>query len=516
MNHLEFYEKCTPDAVYFFDIYFRFMKRITSPEFVENNPPLKDKYGHILDCKSIEIFYFLFLFMYVTSDIGKKFKENGVDVLKYFNYPYNVLLEIDESINEVNNNISKDINKRESEYFYKSSLLSKMDTIEEKITLERALYNIVTKSYSCYMSDIKNVFKLTDYFLNNILEEAKLKESGALKTVIMNDPTSFEALVENLKAGKLRPGEVKKIVEEHQNTDELKVDESKEFTYGEELTKKEYKYDPLIGREKELRLLGALLLDEEKSVIIHGKPGVGKTALVEGLSYQIQKGLAHPSLINSRIFSISATEILDGTMLRGQLEEKINKIVKELSNIENSILFIDEMHTLIGAGASIKDTNDVSNMLKPFLGSGKIKVIGATTDSEYLRILSNGAFARRFNGIKLSELTLDEIINVLYGLINRLESSKNIKFNYSEDLKIEILKLIISLSDKKYMTLDQRYNPDFALTVLRNGYNFAFFDRKTELDIDSLIEGVEILDIVTEKGKEYFKEEVIRLTRNKK
>ena len=186
--------------------------------------------------------------------------------------------------------------------------------------------------------------------------------------------------------------------------------------------------------------------------------------------------------------------------------------MKELMQIENSILFVDEIHMLMGAGASIEDTNDVSNMLKPYLGSGKIKIIGATTDIEYLKIFKNGAFARRFNGLELKELSEEELFRILYSLIERYNQ---IKFNYNNDVRDEILHLIICLSDEKYMTLTPRYNPDFALSVLRNAYNFARYDQKDYLDASSLIEGVEILDTVNVDGKEMFKEEIQRLTRKR-
>lgn len=510
MNHEDFYKKCTSDAAYFFDIYFRLMRRITSLEFIDNNQQLETKDGTKVDFDYQEIFYFLFLFLHVTSDIGKKLKANSVDIFNYFNYSTNILLEIDICTQEVNKNTSKDITKREGFYFYKSIIQSGIDWTREKITLERVLYNILSCKANRY--NIRKAFNLTNYFMNNILEEAEQKESGTLKTVIMNDPTSFEAILENLKAGKLKTEDVNKIVEEPASVDEQETDEQIKFSYGEELTTKPFKYNPLIGREKELRLLGTLLLDEEKSVIIHGKPGVGKTALIEGLSYKIANGNIHPLLLNKRIFEVSATEIISGTHLRGQLEAKITKMMKELMQIENSILFVDEIHMLMGAGASIEDTNDVSNMLKPYLGSGKIKIIGATTDIEYLKIFKNGAFARRFNGLELKELSEEELFRILYSLIERYNQ---IKFNYNNDVRDEILHLIICLSDEKYMTLTPRYNPDFALSVLRNAYNFARYDQKDYLDASSLIEGVEILDTVNVDGKEMFKEEIQRLTRKR-
>lgn len=517
MDYKMFYEKCTLDTAYFFDIYFGFMKKINSPEFIRSTPPIKTKNGLYISSQYHDMFYFLWLFLYVTSDIGKKFIENGVNLLMYYNVHENIFIEKDACICEVDSNPSDRISKREEDNYLSKWLLKNcIDWSRERITLERILYNFIKMLDISDSYNLKEAFKITDEFTKNILAEAELKETGKLKTVIMDDPTSFEAILDKLRAGKLPTQAMRKVEDGTQSAKKPEEDsKQKDFPFGIELTKQEFKYNPLVGREKDLRLLGALLLDEEKSVIIHGKPGVGKSTLVEGLAYNIQNGLAHQRLLNSRIFQISATEIVEGTFFRGKLEKKINDIIESLMAIENSILFIDEFHMLVGCGASTEDHNDVSNMLKPFVGNGKIKLIGATTFEEYSKILSNGAFARRFNGMPLNELTTEEIIKILYSLIIRMEKNKNIKFAYPEEIKNEILKLIISLSDRKYMALDQRYNPDFALTILRNGYNFADYDGKNELDVSSLIEGVSIIDTINQEGKEYFKENVLSLSRHK-
>ncbi len=285
--------------------------------------------------------------------------------------------------------------------------------------------------------------------------------------------------------------------------------------FGENLTCKTYLNNPLIGRNKEFRDMCALLMDEEKSLIIHGLPGIGKTTLIKGLAYNIQNGLAPKALQDKQIIEVSASELISGCKYVGMVEERVLDFINSLLN-QNVILFIDEIHTLMGLGKGDGDNNDVSNILKPYLGDGRIKIVGATTTEEYSKILENGAFARRFNGLEISVLSDKDVLIILKALIARYQETKRLGFSYSEDIQNSLLKLILLFTNKKHQNCfydKQLFNPDFALTILRNGYNYAQVDSKDALDVEALIEGFKAIDFISDTHKEEFEEKALSLVR---
>ena len=291
-----------------------------------------------------------------------------------------------------------------------------------------------------------------------------------------------------------------------------------ETSMGENLTFKNYLTNPLIGREKEFRNMCALLMDDEKSLIIHGLPGVGKTTLINGLAYKIQNGLAPASLQDRQIIEVSASELISGCPYVGMMEEKVLNFINSLLN-ENVILYIDEIHTLMGLGQSDKSTNDVSNILKPYLGDGRIKIVGATTTEEYNLILENGAFARRFNGLEIPVLNDKEVLIILKSLITKYQETKKLGFKYSLDIQNNLLELILQYTNKKHQNYfydKQLFNPDFALTILRNGYNYAQVDSKNALDVESLIEGFKAIDFISDTYKKEFEERALSLVRKQR
>lgn len=282
-----------------------------------------------------------------------------------------------------------------------------------------------------------------------------------------------------------------------------------ELEFGTVLTDHLFKKNPLIGRTKEFRNMCALLMDEEKSLILHGKPGVGKTTLMKGLAYHIQKKTAPNALRNKTIVEMSGTEIVSGAKYRGTLEEKLLEMIDRLIKHGNCILYIDEIHTLIGAGTSMENNLDVSNILKPYLGDGRIKIIGATTTAEYNIIKKDGAFSRRFQALEIKEQTKEEVLQILDRMIAYYEKEKNILFLSNSELKEAILNEILTICEEQYQTATPKlYAPDLPLTILRNGYNYALLDEKKEVDIFSVLEGVENTNAINEKGKEYFKSKI--------
>lgn len=286
---------------------------------------------------------------------------------------------------------------------------------------------------------------------------------------------------------------------------------------GEVLTDSVFLEDPLIGREKEFRKFCANIMDKEKSVIIYGPPGVGKTTLAKSLAYKIQRGMVPKGLENRPIIKVEARELISGASRVGDVEARMDKFLHEVQKNPNNIVFIDEIHTLMGLGQGSNSNNDVSNILKDSLGEGLIKIIGTTTTDEYSIIKSDGAFARRFLPVELTQLSNQEILHILDVSVERLKISEGVNFSFDDNTKKQLLKLILEISKYKYQNhnMEMRYNPDASLTLLRSGYNYCKLDGEKDLTLDYMIEGIEQSNIVNETGVNYFKNQVKQLTKSK-
>jgi ATP-dependent Clp protease ATP-binding subunit ClpC len=230
--------------------------------------------------------------------------------------------------------------------------------------------------------------------------------------------------------------------------------------FGRDLTllAKEGKLDPVICRENEIeRLVQILGRRIKNNPVIIGEPGVGKTAIVEGLAQKIVSGDIPDSLIGKRIISLDLGALIAGTKYRGQFEERLKIVMKEIIQSDNIMLFIDELHTLIGAGAA-EGSVDASSMLKPALSRGEIQCIGATTPDEYRKhIEKDGALERRFQPIHVQAPNLENTISILKGLKPRYESFHKVRIH---DSAIEIA---ARLSDRY---ISDRYLPDKAIDVI--------------------------------------------------
>lgn len=220
----------------------------------------------------------------------------------------------------------------------------------------------------------------------------------------------------------------------------------------------EGKLDPVVGRDKEILRIAQILSRRKKNnPIILGEPGCGKTAIVEGLAILIQKGECPQNLLDKRLVTLDLTSVVAGTKYRGQFEERLKVILEELAANPNIIVFIDEIHTLIGAGNS-SGSLDGSNIFKPALARGEIQCIGATTLDEYRKSFEkDGALERRFQKIMVDASTVSETIEILTNVKDKYESFH--KVSYSP----EIIELCVKLSDR-YIT--DRQLPDKAFDIL--------------------------------------------------
>ena len=222
---------------------------------------------------------------------------------------------------------------------------------------------------------------------------------------------------------------------------------------------KDGKIDPLIGREYEVeRTIQILCRRRKNNPLLVGEAGVGKTAIAEGLAWRITQGTVPEILAEANVYSLDMGALLAGTKYRGDFEQRLKGVLKALKDKPNGILFIDEIHTLIGAGAASGGTLDASNLLKPALSSGQLKCIGATTFTEYRGIFEkDAALARRFQKIDVVEPTVSETVDILKGLKSRFEEHHNVKYAAAA------LQAAAELSAK---FINDRHLPDKAIDVI--------------------------------------------------
>lgn len=276
-------------------------------------------------------------------------------------------------------------------------------------------------------------------------------------------------------------------------------------TYGECLTDKEYITDPAIARDDEIKQMILTLLTPEKSALLVGKPGIGKTAIVEGLAYRIKFGDVPQALENWKIYKLNITSLLGSNVVNGQNENRLDLIIKELADKKNIILFIDETHLLVNKQGGM----DFANQLKAGLDRGSIKMIGATTTEEYEQyILRDRAFLRRFQKIDVLEADKPTVVKILMGTYPKLEQQIGVKLNYTDFIKEKIFTFIVEMTDeyKRVYEVASRY-PDICLTILANAFTFALYDNEKEVKIKHFYKAVENARNIYEDAK---KKEIIR------
>lgn len=254
--------------------------------------------------------------------------------------------------------------------------------------------------------------------------------------------------------------------------------------YGEDLTSKKFITNPAIARDEEIKKTIITLLTPDKSALLVGKPGIGKTAIVEGIAYLIQQGQVPNALKGYRVIKINSPSLVGTIMVDGKEELIMSFLLKELKTLDKTILFIDEIHTLIGKGESM----DLANMLKTGLDRGEVKAIGATTTIEYdTYIVRDRAFLRRFEKIDVLEPDQPTTVKILLGTIPKLEYQTGVKFGYNEYVATLIMESIVSATSefKRVYGLSAMY-PDVSISILAQSFSQALFrnsDKVTLLDI---------------------------------
>lgn len=260
--------------------------------------------------------------------------------------------------------------------------------------------------------------------------------------------------------------------------------------YGEDLTSRNYITDPSIAREEELKKLMLVLLTPEKSGLLVGKAGIGKTAIVEGLAYRINKGMVPNALQGYRVIKVNSSALIGKMTYNGREELVISILIEELKKQEKLILFIDEVHTLIGSQEG--GPMDLANIIKPVIDRGTVKLIGATTDIEYnTYIVRDRAFLRRFDRIDVLEPSEQATADILMGSLPKIEAQTGIKFKYNDYVTRMLIESIVSATSefKRVYGLGAMY-PDICFSVLTAAFSHALFENKPTVNVEDVYNAI--------------------------
>lgn len=286
--------------------------------------------------------------------------------------------------------------------------------------------------------------------------------------------------------------------------EQFKLEEEKKFSlieaYGEDLTAKTYITDPAIERDEEIKNIILVLLTPEKGAMLVGKPGIGKTAIVEGLAYRIQNGMVPDALKGWKLYKINMTSLM-GT-LDNESDNRVEILIRELKEKEKTIIFIDEVHLLVNRNEN--SGVDFANMLKPALDRGTIKMIGATTTEEYeTYILRDRAFNRRFQKVDIEEADATTTVKILMGTLPKLEKQTGVTLAYTSFVKERIMKFVVDMTSeyKRVYEVASRY-PDICLTIIANALSYALYENEKEAKLKHVYKAIVNAKNIYEDAKE--------------
>ncbi len=340
----------------------------------------------------------------------------------------------------------------------------------EKIDFTPQTINVLRLSYLMSKECRSDKIDVPHFFLA-VLKEGRELKSSPLRSLLQQHNLFYEDYLNFNKNGGVSA--VDQYFAHEDDDDEERVPWEKQKNdkkgkatpmlegFGRDLTKlaSEGKLDPIVGREKELERIAQILSRRKKNnPILIGEPGVGKSAIAEGLALRITQGKVSRTLINKRVISLDMGTLVAGTKYRGQFEERLKGILSEIEKNPQIILFIDEIHTIVGAGGSTSGGLDASNMFKPALARGEIQCIGATTLDEYRQYIEkDGALERRFHRIMMDPTTPEETLEILHNIKDKYEDHHGV--TYSQ----KALEACVTLSSR-YVT--DRCLPDKAIDAM--------------------------------------------------
>lgn len=261
---------------------------------------------------------------------------------------------------------------------------------------------------------------------------------------------------------------------------------------GENLTSKNFITNPAIAREEEIKKLMIVLLTPDKSGLLVGKPGIGKTAIVEGLAYLIQRNEVPDVLKGYQIIKVNSSSLMNKIIVDGREVLIINLLMEELRNMGKVILFIDEVHTLVSSNS--ENPIDLANILKPSLDRGDIKAIGATTTIEYeTYVVRDRAFLRRFDRIDVAEPDEKTTVEILMKSLPKIEYKTGIKFKYNDYIAGLLLESIVSATSeyKRVYGLAAMY-PDISFSVLSQAFSLALVENRKEVNVIDVYNAIKI------------------------
>ena len=308
-----------------------------------------------------------------------------------------------------------------------------------------------------FADKFKSEYIETEHILLGILQQGENLAVNILKEAGIDDKSIVELIIDTVGLDSVTTNKESKPNYPTGTQTSLKILDK----YGKNLTlvASQNKIDPVIGREKEIeRAIQILSRRTKNNPVFIGDPGVGKTSVAEGLAANIASGNVPDNLIGKVLYTLDMGSMLAGAKYRGEFEERIKQVVDEVVKNGNIILFIDELHTIIGAGSTGESTIDASNILKPVLSRGDIQIIGATTIDEYRKhIEKDSALERRFQPVLITEPTKEETIKILEGLREKYESHHNVKITDEA---------IVAAVDLSIRYITDRFLPDKAIDLI--------------------------------------------------
>lgn len=344
------------------------------------------------------------------------------------------------------------------EKFLESEMVSRkpdelQPTMSFQRVIERAIYLVQSNGYP----EVTAVHVLASLYAEQDSQAVYLLESHGVERVDVLSYLSHGVTASD--AEDFLPSTGEGAQAEQQGEEESQKSPLERFTTNLNIAVTEGRIDPIIGREWELnRTLEVLSRRRKNNPLLVGEPGVGKTAVAEGLAYQIVHNKVPESLLDAVVYSLDMGSLLAGTRYRGDFEKRFKALLKALEEEEHAVLFIDEIHTVIGAGAVQGGAMDASNLMKPSLSSGKLRCVGATTYEEYRGVFEKDrALARRFQKVDVKEPSHIETFQILKGLKDKYEEHHHVKYT------LPALKEAVALS-ARYLT--DRHLPDKAIDVI--------------------------------------------------
>ena len=308
-----------------------------------------------------------------------------------------------------------------------------------------------------FADKFKSEYIETEHILLGILQQGENLAVNILKEAGIDDKSIVELIIDTVGLDSVTTNKESKPNYPTRTQTSSKILDK----YGKNLTlvASQNKIDPVIGREKEIeRAIQILSRRTKNNPVFIGDPGVGKTSVAEGLAANIASGNVPDNLVGKVLYTLDMGSMLAGAIYRGEFEERIKQVVDEVVKNGNIILFIDELHTIIGAGSTGESTIDASNILKPVLSRGDIQIIGATTIDEYRKhIEKDSALERRFQPVLITEPTKEETIKILEGLREKYESHHNVKITDEA---------IVAAVDLSIRYITDRFLPDKAIDLI--------------------------------------------------